>query len=67
MSEEKTALSACPRKRVRFWPRVQIADAGGKKEDRFNPELGMILEKNIQAARIVGGTRQLAELSLKWA
>lgn len=51
-------------KRVRFRPTVQVASAGGTRQDRFNPELRPGLARNSELAAQVGGARRLAYLSL---
>ncbi len=50
--------------RVRFEPEVRITSAGGKKKDRYNPDLRTTVSKNAQLAASVGGAKRLAEISL---
>ena len=51
-------------KKVRFFPTVNVSDAGGCKADRFNPDLRQCVARNSRLASQVGGARKLAYLSL---
>ncbi len=68
----KTIIIPCSKttkkhKRVNFNSHVRIIDAGGKKKDRFNPDLKHCIQTNVKLAATVGGSKNLAALSLKEA
>ena len=52
------------KKRVRFSPDVKISPVGGRKSDRFNPDLNDSVKRNTLQAMQVGGARALAKLDL---
>jgi hypothetical protein len=51
-------------KKVYFQSFVQVANAGGSKSDRFNPDLRECVQRNARLAAAVGGAKKLAEISL---
>jgi hypothetical protein len=55
---------ATPPKRVTFNQTVTYHDAGGTKQDRFNPELHETVLRNSMLAKQVGGAKKLAAKSL---
>jgi hypothetical protein len=68
--KRRSLQTAKPRKelgqtrRVRFNPKVTIGNAGGRKEDRYNPDLKSCVSRNSSLAIQVGGAKQLAKISL---
>lgn len=51
-------------KHVQFGTDVKIGTAGGRKFDRYNPDLKSCVQRNAELATKVGGAKRLAELSL---
>lgn len=55
------------KKRVTFNPHVEVANAGGTKFDRHNPDLKFCVARNSALAMQAGGSKHLAEISLSAA
>jgi hypothetical protein len=55
------------KKHVKFGSNVKIANAGGYKKDRYNPDLRSCVQRNAELALLVGGAKKLAEMTLQEA
>jgi len=62
-----TTKSATKKKRVKFGSNVKIVNAGGNKQDRYNPDLRSCVQRNAELALRVGGAKKLAEITLQEA
>jgi hypothetical protein len=54
-----------PKKKVRFNPVIEVEHAGGKKSDRYNPDLSDCVSRNASLAQSVGGAKKLVEIDLR--
>lgn len=61
------ATTTRPKKHVKFGSNVKIANAGGYKKDRYNPDLRNCVQRNAELALRVGGAKKLAEMTLQEA
>lgn len=52
-------------KKVTFNPVIEVEHAGGKKVDRYNPDLKDCVSRNANMARSVGGIKKLVEMDLR--
>jgi hypothetical protein len=62
-----TTTTTRAKKHVKFGSNVKIANAGGYKKDRYNPDLRSCVQRNAELALRVGGAKKLAEMTLQEA